>query len=156
MGYIVSFVSFHERGFGVPVSSFMRALPQYYGVELHNLNSNSIAKVVIFMVVYEGYLGIDPHWHLWLHLFLAKPFSLLTEVKKVLTAVRVDGSMLQLRSVRAQLYIPASLTSSNKGWQNRRFYLRNDDEKLSSYTKQVMTAAGENWWWVLCGSISPS
>jgi hypothetical protein len=116
MGYIVSFVSFHERGFGVPVSSFMRALPQYYGVELHNLNSNSIAKVVIFMVVYEGYLGIDPHWHLWLHLFLAKPFSLLIEVKKVLTAVRVGDSMLQLRLVWAQLYIPASLTSSNKGW----------------------------------------
>ena len=69
MGYIVSFVSFHEHGFGVPASSFMRGLPQYYRVELHNLNPNSIAKVVIFTVVYEGYLGIDPHWHLWLHLF---------------------------------------------------------------------------------------
>ena len=42
-GYIMSFVSFHERGLGVPVDRFMRVLPHYYGVELHNFNPNSIA-----------------------------------------------------------------------------------------------------------------
>ena len=42
-GYIVSFVSFHERGLGVPADRFMRALPHYYDVELHNFNPNSIA-----------------------------------------------------------------------------------------------------------------
>ena len=42
-GYIVSFMSFHERGLGVPADQFMRALPHYYGVELHNFNPNSIA-----------------------------------------------------------------------------------------------------------------
>jgi len=36
-GYIVSFVSFHERGFGVPAGRFMRAILYHYGVELHNL-----------------------------------------------------------------------------------------------------------------------
>ena len=41
-GYIVSFVSFHERGLGLPVDRFMRALLHYYGVELHNFNPNSI------------------------------------------------------------------------------------------------------------------
>ena len=41
-GYVVSFVSFHERGLGLPVDRFMRALPHYYGVELHNFNPNSI------------------------------------------------------------------------------------------------------------------
>jgi hypothetical protein len=40
---VLSFVSFHERGFRVPASRFMRALLHYYGVELHNLNPNSIA-----------------------------------------------------------------------------------------------------------------
>jgi hypothetical protein len=39
-GYIVSFVAFHERGLGLPVDRFMRALPHYYGVELHNFNPN--------------------------------------------------------------------------------------------------------------------
>jgi hypothetical protein len=33
-GYVVSFIPFHERGFGVPTSRFMRALLHYYGVEV--------------------------------------------------------------------------------------------------------------------------
>ena len=41
-GYVMSFVSFHERGFGLPADRFMRALPHYYGVKLHNFNPNSI------------------------------------------------------------------------------------------------------------------
>jgi hypothetical protein len=50
-GYVVSFTSFHERGFGVSSSRFMRVLPHYYGVELHNFNPNSIAQKTIFTVV---------------------------------------------------------------------------------------------------------
>ena len=42
-GYVVSFVPFHERGLIMPADRFMRALPHYYGVELHNFNPNSIA-----------------------------------------------------------------------------------------------------------------
>ena len=41
--YVVSFVSFHKHGLGLPVDRFMRALLHYYGVELHNFNPNSIA-----------------------------------------------------------------------------------------------------------------
>jgi hypothetical protein len=37
-GYVLSFIPFYERGFGVPASRFMRALLHHYGVELHNLN----------------------------------------------------------------------------------------------------------------------
>ena len=59
-GYIVSFVPFHERSLGLPVERFMRALPHYYSVELHNFNPNSIAQVAIFVAVCEGYLGITP------------------------------------------------------------------------------------------------
>jgi hypothetical protein len=58
--------------------------------------------------------------------------------------MRVGGSTLQLRSDRAQLYIPVSLTSSNKGWQSRWFYLRNDDGRLPAYTKRAVTTMGEN------------
>jgi hypothetical protein len=95
-GYVVSFVSFHERGFGVPASRFMRALLHYYGVELHNFNLNSITQAAIFAAVCEGFLGIDPHWDLWTHLFSAELFALMGE-KKVLMAVRAGGCTLQLR-----------------------------------------------------------
>jgi hypothetical protein len=69
LGYVVSFVSFHERGFGVPASRFMRAILHVYRVELHNLSPNSISQAAIFAAVCEGYLGIDPHWDLWTHFF---------------------------------------------------------------------------------------
>jgi hypothetical protein len=42
-GYVVSFMAFHERGFGVSASPFMRALLHYYKVELHHLAPNSIS-----------------------------------------------------------------------------------------------------------------
>jgi hypothetical protein len=74
-GYVVSFVSFHERGFGVPASRFMRAILHVYGVELHNLRPNSISQATIFAAVCEGYLGIDPHWDLWTHFFSAELFA---------------------------------------------------------------------------------
>jgi hypothetical protein len=56
-GYVVSFIPFHKRGFGVPASRFMRALLHYYGVELANFNPNSIAQAAIFTVVCEGFFG---------------------------------------------------------------------------------------------------
>jgi hypothetical protein len=62
-------------------------------------------------------------------------------------AVRAGGCTLQLRPGRAQQYITASLTSSNKGWQNRWFYLRNDGGMLPPFSQRVVTAAGTNWRW---------
>jgi hypothetical protein len=146
-GYVVSFVSFHEWVFGVPASRFMRALLHYYGVELHNFNPNSIAQAAIFAAVCEGFLGIHPHWDLWTHLFSVELFASTTEAKKVRMAVRAGGCTLQLRPRRAQLYIAAILVSSNKGWQRRWFYLRNDDGRLPSFSQRVVTAAGSNWRW---------
>jgi hypothetical protein len=122
-GYVLSFVSFHERGCGVPASRFMRAFLHYYGVELHNLNPNSIAQAAIFAAVCEGFLGIDPHWDLWTHLFSAEPFALTTGEKRVRMPVRAGGCILQLRQAHAQQYNSAILVSSNKGWQRRWFYL---------------------------------
>jgi hypothetical protein len=146
-GYVVSFIPFHELGFGVPASRFMRALLHYYRVELHNFNPNSIAQAAIFAAVCEGFLGIDPHWDLWTHLFSVELFASTTEAKKVCMAVRAGGCTLQLRPGRMQQYIPATLVSLNKGWQRQWFYLRNDDGRLLSFSQRVVTAAGSNWRW---------
>ena len=64
-------------------------------------------------------------------------------------AVRAGGCTLQLHSDRAALYIPATLTSSNKGWQSRWFYLRNDDDWLPAFTHRVVLGAEEKWRWGL-------
>jgi hypothetical protein len=144
-GYVVSFISFHERGFGVPTGRFMRAILFHYGVELHNLTPNSISQAAIFVAVCEGYLGIAPHWDLWTHLFFAELFALPTGERKVRAVVRAGGCTLLLRQSRASQYIPAVLASSNKGWQRRWFYLRNDGELLPPFSQRVVTAASDAW-----------
>jgi hypothetical protein len=144
-GYIVSFVSFHERGFGVPASRFMRAILHHYGVELHNLSPNSISQAAIFVALCEGYLGIAPHWDLWTHLFFTELFASPTGERKVRAAVRAGGCTLLLKQSRASLYIPAILASSNKGWQRRWFYLRNDGELLLPFSQRVVTTAADAW-----------
>ena len=73
-GYVVSLVRLHERGFGVPVGRFMRALCDYYGAELHNFSPNSISQAAVFVAICEGYLGIEVHWDLWIHLFHGELF----------------------------------------------------------------------------------
>jgi hypothetical protein len=143
--YVVSFVSFHERGFGVLASRFMRAILHNYGVELHNLSPNSISQAAIFVAVCEGYLGIAPHWDLWTHLFSAELFASPTGERRVRAAVRAGGCILQLRQSRASQYIPAILVSSNKGWQRRWFYLRNDGEMLPPFSQRVVTVAADAW-----------
>jgi hypothetical protein len=59
--------------------------------------------------------------------------------------VRAGGCILQLRQARASQYIPAILASSNKRWQRRWFYLRNDDGRLPSFSQRVVTAAADVW-----------
>jgi hypothetical protein len=59
--------------------------------------------------------------------------------------VRAGGCILQLRQSRASQYIPTVLASSNKGWQRRWFYLRNDDEMLPSFSQRVVTVAADAW-----------
>jgi hypothetical protein len=62
-------------------------------------------------------------------------------------SVQASGYTLLLLSNRAHLYIPATITSSNKGWQSRWFYLRNDDGRLLAFTLRVIFGVEERWRW---------
>jgi hypothetical protein len=93
-GYVLSFMAFHERGLGILMSQFLRAIPSWYEVELHNFNPNTIMQTAIFAVVCEGYLRIPPHWNLWLHLFKAEYFTKATESEGSWKMVRAGGCTL--------------------------------------------------------------
>ena len=71
----MSLVQLHERGFGVQAGRFVRALCDHYGVELHNFVPNSISQAVVFVAVCEGYLGVEAHWDLWIHLFRGELYT---------------------------------------------------------------------------------
>jgi hypothetical protein len=88
-GYVVSFISFHERGFTAPASRFLRGLCYHYGVELHNFTPNAISQATTFVGVCEGFLGIPVNWDLWVHLFRAELHLLATPEPKTRRAVRV-------------------------------------------------------------------
>jgi hypothetical protein len=110
------------------------------GVELHNFNPNSITQEAIFTVVCMGFLGIELHRDQWLHLFRAEPFSLPSKVRRVRHAVRAGGCTLQLCLDWVQLYIPATLTSSNKGWpsQGRDFSYRSCCNSAGEWAKGLL------------------
>ena len=105
----------HERGFGVPGSRFKQALCDYYGVELHNFGPNSISQAAVFVAVYEGYLGIEAHWDLWIHLFRGELYieNVWGQPKRFAHA---GGLMLHLRPSRKNLYIPNRMITNNSGW----------------------------------------
>jgi hypothetical protein len=114
-------------------------------VELHHLVPNSISQAAIFVGVCEGYLGIEPHWKLWLHLFKAKHFAKKAGERGVRQAVHAGSYTIQVRAGRGDLYIPAQLISSNSGWHDGWFYLCNDDGLLPSFSGQVLMSQKENW-----------
>jgi hypothetical protein len=49
-----------------------------------------------------------------------------------------------VRAGFGDLYIPAQLISSNNGWHDCWFYLRNDDGYLPSFSGQVLMSRKEN------------
>jgi hypothetical protein len=106
----------------------MRALLHYYKVELHHLAPSSILQDAIFVAIYEGYLGMEPHWNLWLHLFRVEHFTKKAGERGVRRAVHAGSYTLQVRAGRGDQYIPAQLISSNSGWHDGWFYLRNDGD----------------------------
>jgi hypothetical protein len=59
--------------------------------------------------------------------------------------VHVESYTLQVWAGRGDLYIPAQLISSNSGWHDGWFYLRNDDGRLPKFSGQVLMSRRENW-----------
>ena len=68
-GYVVSFAPFHEHGLAVPRYPFFQGLLHHYQIELQHLNSNMIQHIMTFIMMCEGYLGIEPHFELWRYFF---------------------------------------------------------------------------------------
>jgi hypothetical protein len=76
---------------------------------------------------------------------MAELFTKKAGEKGLRCAVRAGSCVLQVRSGRADQYILAHLISSNNGWHDGWFYLRNDESQLPRYTGQVLVAREENW-----------
>jgi len=89
-----------------------------------------------------------PHWDLWLHLYRGELFNVPGGSVGVRKPVRAGCLNLVLKtgkSERPREYIPVGLTSNHAGWDYQWFYLRNDDDLLSAYTRCLISECPEHW-----------
>jgi hypothetical protein len=71
-GFRVIFLAFLLRGLSLPPHPFLRGLLFAYGVQLHDLNPNTILHIACFITLCECFLGIEPHWALWRRIFMIR------------------------------------------------------------------------------------
>jgi hypothetical protein len=99
-------------------------------------------------VVCEGYLGVMPHWELWLHLFRGKLFCAPSGTTGVRKPVRAGCLNLVQKTEHAnepQEYILTGLTSNYAQWESQWFYLRNDDGFFPAYTGWLIKERPKYW-----------
>jgi hypothetical protein len=65
----VIFLAFMMRGLSLSLHPFLRGLLFAYGIQLHDLNPNTILHIACFIMLCECFLGIEPHWALWHWIF---------------------------------------------------------------------------------------
>jgi hypothetical protein len=100
-------VTFHERGFSVPIGRFIRGVLYEYGLQLQHLNPNNIQQMATSEEMCEWYLGISTIWHLFMYFFM---FACLKDGPRAAT---IGCANLRMKQGRSDSYIPSSLTSSN-------------------------------------------
>ena len=104
--------------------------------------------MTVFAAVCEGYLGMMPHWELWLHLYRGELFNAptgTTSVRKPMRARCLNLVLKTGKTERPREYIPVGLSTNHAGWDSQWFYLRNDDGLLPAYTGRQITERLENW-----------
>jgi hypothetical protein len=74
-GFTIMSSAFLFRGLSLPAHEFPRCLMFSYDIQLWQLTPNSILHLAIFIIVYEAFLGINPHWGLWKKIFFVKCYS---------------------------------------------------------------------------------
>ena len=99
-------------------------------------------RATIFAAVCEGYLGMMPHWDLWLHLYRGELFHApggATGVRKPVRAGCLNLVQQIDKAEEPREYIPVGLTSNHAGWDSQWFYLRNDDNLFPDYTGRLIS-----------------
>jgi hypothetical protein len=114
---IVVFEDFYWLGFRNPCHPFLRKLCDYYRISICNLHPNYVLSMLIFITLYESFLGIQPHFNLWRHFFCLKKKGGMGGSKVV------RGAYLNLRDRMKDKYLNVPLSSLMKDWYKKWFYV---------------------------------
>ncbi|KAI4992088.1 hypothetical protein ZWY2020_041951 [Hordeum vulgare] len=130
-GEVVVFAEHFYRGFGLPASSFFAKWLQFFGLQPHHLAPNAILQLATFMVMCEGFVGIEPHVDLWCSLFFFKQQSIAmekSEVEKLKGPRPMTPCGAALVRHRPKSGFPQMpLQDSVKHWKKGFFYVRSTD-----------------------------
>ncbi|KAE8811571.1 hypothetical protein D1007_11630 [Hordeum vulgare] len=74
-GEIIVFDEHFYRGFGLPARTFLSNWLIFFGLQPHHLAPNAILQLSSFVVLCEGFMGIEPRLDLWQSLFFLKQQS---------------------------------------------------------------------------------
>ncbi|KAE8809234.1 hypothetical protein D1007_14134 [Hordeum vulgare] len=128
-GEIVVFDEHFYRGFGLPASTFLSNWLIFFGLRPHHLAPNAILQLWAFVVLCEGFLGIEPRLDLWQSLFFFKQQSMKmdkAEMEKLVGPPPMTPSGAALVHHRSKSGFPQiPLQESIKQWQRGFFYVKN-------------------------------
>jgi hypothetical protein len=111
-GFQVLFLAFLLRGLSLPPHPFLRGLLFAYGIQLHDLNPNTILHIACFITLCECFLGIEPHWALWRQIFTIRHPS----------HYQTGGFSCQVR--QDVEYFNLQTLENNPGWRTKWFYAK--------------------------------
>ncbi|KAE8820084.1 hypothetical protein D1007_02053 [Hordeum vulgare] len=151
-GEVVVFVEHFYRGFGLLASSFFAEWLQFFGLHPHHLAPNAILQLDAFVVLCDGFVGIETRVDLWRSLFFFKQQSIAMEKSEVekLRGPRpmtTCGAALvhhRLKSGFPQMPLQDSIKHRQKGF----FYVKNVDpahEALNMPPFAIAPPTQRNW-----------
>ncbi|KAE8816337.1 hypothetical protein D1007_06190 [Hordeum vulgare] len=152
-GEVVVFVEHFYRGFGLPASSFFAEWLHFFGMQPHHLALNAILQLAAFVVLCEGFVGIEPRVDLWRSLFFFKQQSIAmekSEVEKLKGPRPMTPCGAALVHHRLKYGFPQMpLQESIKHWQKGFLYVKSADPAQDALNMPPFTIAPpmrQNWY----------
>ena len=102
-GERVVFVSHFLHGLGFALNPFVRGPMFYYGLDFHDLASDSILLILTFIVTCEAFLRTPPHCGLWLKTFDVRPQVTEEDIAKLRVARYLTPEILHRLPAEGQV-----------------------------------------------------
>ena len=102
----------------------LHGLLNEWGLELQHLNPNGVLHIAGFVIIYEAFLGMEPHVDLFRWIFSGRALS----EGKLPRIAPVGAFALQKKPSSSGLYPTYIPCDSNWGWDGEWFYIQNPME----------------------------
>ena len=114
------FTSQLERGLGLPTSKFFRRFLAFCAIKSSDLGPHIIEQIAVFVAFCECYLGCEPYFPLWQHLFHGR-------MQKRDGVLRGNGGVTFQIRPKAKFFSLRLPSKASNEWRKYWFYARERD-----------------------------